>query len=430
MGLLTKSWHTWFLEERPSVSLALFRFAVAWTAAFHVIPTFFEMGDNYLSTAFREYNASFFTVQVLERVAQNPDWIVWAMAGVFVLSLVFYFIGFLTPFSGAALYLSCLYFYARNSLHIGTLSWDMYLVVFFLTLCAVYPGDSFSVDSLIRGDPEPWNRKRPFFQQRLLQMVIASFFFYTALWKIWPQGNWVTDHPYFYLMHYPDIGVMKQFPGRSLLARHLWLSEAVEYLILFFEFTLPVWLFWKRTRIFAILLAGFFHVLLVVTMHVPTIFFFLFPSMLLLFIEPEEIVNWLERRRQAWKAWGRHKLIYDGGCGFCRASVKRILACDPTGRLELVDFRSEDVARLDPELTHEACHAQMHLLEREGKLTGGFHAFRRLTLKLPMLWPLAPLINIPGLGLIGEPIYRWVARNRFGFHLWPTCKTNVCLREK
>ncbi|MBI2071057.1 MAG: DUF393 domain-containing protein [Elusimicrobia bacterium] len=428
MNTLSRAWDSLFLEERSSLSLSLFRMAVAWTVGFHVLPTFFEMGDNYLSVSFREYNASFFPIPVLEWVAKHPDWVVWAMAGAFVVSLVFFFIGFLTPASGAILYLSSYYFYARNSLHIGTLSWDMFLVVFFLVFWCPYLGDSFSIDSLIRGDPEPWRKKRPFHIQRLLQMVLASFYFYTALWKCWPQGNWLSDQPYYYLMHYPDGGVMKQFPGRSLLAASPVLCDWLEGAILAFEFTSPLWLFWKKTRVFAILAWIFFHIMLVVTMHVPTIFFFLFIPMLMLFIDPEHLVGWIERRRKAWaKAWGRHRLIFDGDCGFCQAALARVRVLDPTGRLEPVDFRTTDTAALHSSLTNEACRARMYLLESDGRLSGGFHAFRRLTVCLPMLWPMALVVNIPGLKFIGEPAYDWVARNRFGFHAFRACRDNACL---
>ncbi|MEK9144165.1 MAG: DCC1-like thiol-disulfide oxidoreductase family protein [Elusimicrobiota bacterium] len=422
-------WDVLFLESRPSISLSLFRMAVAATVGLHVLPTFLEMGDNYLSTAFREYNPSFFPVPFLEWTAGNPDWAVWAMAGVFTASLFFFFIGFLTPLSGAVLYAGSYYFYARNSLHIGTLSWDMFLAVFFLVFWCPYLGDSFSVDSLLRGDPEPWLKKRPFFIQRLLQMVLASFYFYTALWKCWPGGNWLGDHPFYYLMHYPDAGVMKQFPGRSILAASPELCDWVEGIVLVSEFTAPLWLFWRRTRVFAVAAGFLFHALLVLTMHVPTIFFFLFPPMLLLFIDPEDAVAWIERRREAWaKAWGRHRLIFDGSCGFCRASLARLRALDPAGRLEAVDFRATDASLLHPALTPEACLARIHLLERDGRLSGGFDAFRRLSLLLPMLWPLAPLMNVPGLGLLGEPVYDWIARRRFGFHAFQACRDNACLR--
>ena len=39
-------WSRAFLEKRPSLSLGLFRLAVAWTVGCHMIPSFFHMEDN------------------------------------------------------------------------------------------------------------------------------------------------------------------------------------------------------------------------------------------------------------------------------------------------------------------------------------------------------------------------------------------------
>jgi hypothetical protein len=48
----------------------------------------------------------------------------------------------------------------------------------------------------------------------------------------------------------------------------------------------------------------------------------------------------------------------------------------------------------------------------DGRLHEGFHAFRRIALDIPALVPLAPFFWLPGVGLIGVPLYRWVARSR------------------
>jgi predicted DCC family thiol-disulfide oxidoreductase YuxK len=186
-------------------------------------------------------------------------------------------------------------------------------------------------------------------------------------------------------------------------------------------------LFWRKTRPYAIAWGFLFHVLLLATMHVPTIFFFLFPPQLLLFVDPEALLGWIESRRERRAKLGRDRLIFDGACGFCRASLARVLALDPFGRLLPLDFHNTDVAALHPGLTPQACHARIQLLESSGRLSSGFAAFRRLSLRLPLAWPLAPLMNLPGLRLIGEPVYDWIARNRFNLlHRFQACRDNAC----
>ncbi|MBI4368852.1 MAG: DUF393 domain-containing protein [Elusimicrobia bacterium] len=439
-------WGKLFLAERPSVSLGLFRVAVAITVGLHVFPTLLEMPDNYFSGSFREWNLNFFTLSAVQWVAGHSDRAVWAMAAIFTISWFGFLAGFLTQLSGLLMLSGCYYFYARNSMHIGTLSFDIMLVTLSLVVATNYFGDCVSLDSLIRGDPKPWERRRPYFIQRLPQLQVASTFFYTGLCKWTSEGNWLTGNAYYFLLNTPPEGVVKQFPGRGFLMESPQLCWAIGVGVIVFEMTLWFWLLWRRTRLWAILAACFFHVLLLVTLHVPTIFFFLFPPQLLLFIEPEVILSWLNRRRQINEFFGRAKVIFDGHCGFCRSSIARLSALDPTGRLEMADFHSLagalatsgpavplssasgglDAVSLHPALTAQACHAQWHLLEDGTRLSGGFAAFQRMTLKLPMLWPLAPIANFPGMVLAGEPVYRWVARNRFLFHRGNFCRDNAC----
>jgi len=45
-----------FFIERSSISISLFRIVVAMTMGLYLLPSFCHPADNYLSTAFREYN--------------------------------------------------------------------------------------------------------------------------------------------------------------------------------------------------------------------------------------------------------------------------------------------------------------------------------------------------------------------------------------
>ena len=137
----------------------------------------------------------------------------------------------------------------------------------------------------------------------------------------------------------------------------------------------------------------------------------------------------MDRVRRKNRIKGRSLLIYDGNCGFCRASIRSLCAMDVFGVLEKVDYHArKDLATLHTALKPAACHGQMHLLEPDGKLYGGFAAFRRLTLRLPMLWLLAPLAYFPGMSMLGNPAYRFIAKNRTFFHSAKTCKDNACFR--
>ncbi|MBI3552822.1 MAG: DUF393 domain-containing protein [Elusimicrobia bacterium] len=411
--MLKRLWGKGFLEERPSASLGLFRPGLALVVGLHVFPTLFELRDNYLAGSFREYNAWFFPVGVLELVARAPDSVVWLMAILFSLSWLCFLLGLKTQKTGILMTLACYFFYARNSLHIGTLSWDILLVTVFLSIATPYLGDSFSLDAALAGNPESFRRMRPFFIQRLLQLQVAQTYFYTGLSKCAAGGNWLSDNPYWHLMNNPPTGVMRDFPLRSFLAASPELCRGLGLSCIAFETTLPLWLFWRRSRPYAILIGSLFQFYLWGTMHVPTIFVFLFPQLLLLFVDPEAVVAGLDRLRSQNARAGRPVLLFDGACCFCAAWAGRIAALDPTGRVKTADFRKTDLHALDPRLCAERCEARLQLLERGGRLCEGFAAFQRLSLLLPLLWPAAPLMHIPGLRLIGEPVYDLVASLRF-----------------
>jgi predicted DCC family thiol-disulfide oxidoreductase YuxK len=122
---------------------------------------------------------------------------------------------------------------------------------------------------------------------------------------------------------------------------------------------------------------------------------------------------------------GRRALVlYDGQCAFCRKSVDLLRRLDWLGRLAFADAR--DPAQvpggvaLDPERLLE----EMHVLTADGRrVYHGFGALRWLSWRLPLLWPVAPLLYVPGVPALGQRLYLWVARNRF--RLVP-CHGGVC----
>ena len=420
-------WHQAFLERRPSLSLGLFRLAVAFTVGAHMIPSFFHMDDNYLSTAFKTQNYSFFPVWTLRLVAQSPDAVVWSFVGLFYVSLAAFTVGLFSQLGCILMTLSCYYFYALNNYHIGTLSFDILLVTLFLMCVTNDYGDFLSLDSLRRGDVRSYKRLRPVFVQRLLQLQLAWTFWYTALSKITAGGNWITDNPYYYLMHYPPIGVVRDFPLRAWLGQYPGLCHGLGIVLLSFEFAIPFFWFIPWTRAVAVPLGIAFQFMLWITLHVPTIFLFLFPPMMLLFIHPTLLVQWIESRQAADASRGRAVLFYDGQCGFCLSSVKRLRVLDLFGWVDPLDFHTQpDLSKLHPALTPERCHSEMVLLEPNGHLSGGFDAFARLCRRLPLLWWCAPLAYLPGARWVGTRLYRWVAFNRYVLHRNPVCATNQC----
>lgn len=412
MSWISNLWSRLFLEERSSLALSLFRIFCAFTVISHVVPSFFQFRENYLADSFTRFNTSIFPVYVIEWVTAGPDWIAYLFMWLFCLFSFFFLIGLMSQFSAIMTMVSCYYFYALNSFHVGTLSWDILLVTLFLMCLVPYHGDFFSVDSLIRVG-EGYRRKRPYFLQRMLQVQIGFTFFYTALWKIFPDGNWLSSNPLYYLMHKPPAGVTKWFLLRDYLKTQPELCYWLGIAVILSEFALMFLLFCRKTRISAIYLGIFFHIVLILTLDVPATFFFLFPAQLCLFINPDRILEAIEERRRINQTAQRPYIIYDGHCGVCRCALRRIEMLDVLAQFQYVDFRQEaDISVRHPRLTAEQCERELILVDGLGRLFGGFFAFRKMSLSMPFMRPFAILFYLPGMGVVGPLIYRLIARNR------------------
>ena len=107
----------------------------------------------------------------------------------------------------------------------------------------------------------------------------------------------------------------------------------------------------------------------------------------------------------------RWTLYYDGGCGFCSGARSWLSKLDFLHRIEWTPYHTLDEP---PDgLTWEDLGRYACMDTGRGPLHKGFYAMRLLTLRLLPLFPLAPLMWLPGVNRAGEAVYGWVARNRY-----------------
>jgi predicted DCC family thiol-disulfide oxidoreductase YuxK len=122
---------------------------------------------------------------------------------------------------------------------------------------------------------------------------------------------------------------------------------------------------------------------------------------------------------------GKGIVLYDGDCPLCQRSVAVVKMLDWLDRLAYGNARDTDrlppsAVPLDPQRMLE----EMHLVTPgRRRAYAGFRAFRWIAWRLPATWLLAPFLYLPGVPWLGNRIYRWVAKNRFG--LVP-CRDGVC----
>jgi predicted DCC family thiol-disulfide oxidoreductase YuxK len=118
-------------------------------------------------------------------------------------------------------------------------------------------------------------------------------------------------------------------------------------------------------------------------------------------------------------------VLYDGDCPLCRKTTSILTRLDWLGHLTFHNCR--DTAHIPVNTAHldlDRMIAEMHVLTPDRtRALSGFRAVRWIAGRVPLLWPLYPLLFIPGMNRLGQRLYLWVARNRF--HLVP-CRGGVC----
>jgi predicted DCC family thiol-disulfide oxidoreductase YuxK len=138
-----------------------------------------------------------------------------------------------------------------------------------------------------------------------------------------------------------------------------------------------------------------------------------------------KILEWTEHTHYAAARAGRALVLYDGQCPLCVKSASTIKRFDWTYALRFQDARDVDaLPEREPPLDPQRLLNEMHLITPDNNhVYRGFGAFRWIAWRLPLLWPIAPLMYLPGIPALGEKAYLWIARNRY--RLVP-CHDGVC----
>jgi hypothetical protein len=78
---------------------------------------------------------------------------------------------------------------------------------------------------------------------------------------------------------------------------------------------------------------------------------------------------------------------------------------DIFGRIQPVDINDKDATQILTGLPQDQAQQKLMVKDSKGNWLSGFPAFSFMTLRMPLLWPAAPVLGLPGLNLIGQIIY-------------------------
>ncbi len=98
-------------------------------------------------------------------------------------------------------------------------------------------------------------------------------------------------------------------------------------------------------------------------------------------------------------------MLIDARCPYCRALGRALEALDLGKALKVEPLQEAQ------DLPQEELLRELHVLE-EGRIHRGYGALLALGRKIPLLWPLYPLLLLGQVGGLGERLYQAFARRR------------------
>jgi len=119
-------------------------------------------------------------------------------------------------------------------------------------------------------------------------------------------------------------------------------------------------------------------------------------------------------------------VIYDGNCPICTAQVSKLPWWDCQQKLSYLSLHDLEVAERWPQLPQRRLMEEMCIINSHGDQHWGPEAIRYLTLRLRRLWWAMPLLYFPGSMFLWQPLYRWIARNRYRLSGTENCDDDAC----
>lgn len=126
------------------------------------------------------------------------------------------------------------------------------------------------------------------------------------------------------------------------------------------------------------------------------------------------LVDWTAAARALARRRGQAPLLvlYDGGCGFCRRAIGILRSADLFDGVEPAPGLTGDPRRRRHlEITDEMLAHDIWVADGP-RAWSGYAAYRVIAARIPVLWPLVPVMALPPVARLGERVYRRVADSR------------------
>jgi predicted DCC family thiol-disulfide oxidoreductase YuxK len=290
-----------------------------------------------------------------------------------------------------------------------------HLIWFALVLAASRCGDAFSIDAVTaawkradRREIEPPGPAQSYaLPLRWVWLLMGVIYFFPGFWKLALSGfDWAFSDNFKFQLYakWLELGGWQPF---FRLDQYPLLYQPMALGAILFELSFIALIFWPRLRPLAIVGGLGFHTMVGLFMQITS--FWTLQVSYVAFLDWQRLCY----RLGQWLYPQELFFIYDGNCRLCRRAIATLRVFDSLGRVNYVNAL-DDVALTRHELDwldREALLQDLHAVV-QGKTWAGFPAYRTLATRIPLLWPLLPLLYLWPIPVWGQQIYRRVADRR------------------
>ncbi|WP_222599153.1 thiol-disulfide oxidoreductase DCC family protein, partial [Aquibacillus kalidii] len=110
---------------------------------------------------------------------------------------------------------------------------------------------------------------------------------------------------------------------------------------------------------------------------------------------------------------GKPVILYDQYCYLCQQTKRIITALDWLNRLKWESLQKYSKDHTVTEQEKKMMEGEIHIKRENKEDLKGFYAVRFILLRCPLTTIIGALSYVPKAEIIGVPIYRWIARNRY-----------------
>ena len=408
-ALLDKTYRFFTAETHP-LNLAVFRIVL-----FYMI---FESVDISSVTWFSQIPAELRVAPVglgwmVEYMPVNPLWA--HVSSMLLLACSFTaMIGLFTRTSAVVVVVLSFYVFGIPQFY-GKINHYHHLLWFAAILAASRSGDALSCDAVTaswkRADRlgitnPPGSAYLYGLPLRFVWVLMGSIYFFAGFWKFWESGlGWALSDNLKFIMNqkWTELGYwtpifrIDQYPN-------LYRVGALGTIL--FEISFVFLLFSRRLRLLAPLGGLVFHAMTELFMRIS------FQSLVKCYVI---FFDWdsIARRLGEWLYRKPMYVLYDGNCKLCRRTIASVRVFDLFGRVIYVNAADRQMIlneRLD-HLDSVSVFRDMHVVIGN-KQCAGFEAYKALALRIPLLWPVVPLLYLSVVASSAKRLYRHIADSR------------------